>query len=150
MEKIVRRDGEWFYGGSRMPSAAACYERFREDWNAAAGKRHWLRLDVLGRRTDRIRGGGYVRPDGFKFRHDWSGVAKAKRRLLGILDISYCWMVSSGDMPPEAFADMDDYLAWLFSEGSGGFKTVGVRDGLGRGSDRYKKSKQRNKRFKSK
>lgn len=58
---------------------------------------------------------------------------------MGLVGISYVRSIGIWDYPDIAEDEFEDWLDWVYAKGSGGLKTVGVRDKVGRTSKRLNK-----------
>jgi len=138
MEQIVRIGDGIYYGMHKCDSPDDAYRLFRDEYNAAAGKRAYLKLNRIGQREERIHGFGFLFEEGkqhSKRHHE----AVVRYRILGLLGIAYCRIVGIWDMPDMPDDDYDDYFDWLFSDGKKTLRLVGRKSGNGRTDKRLKK-----------
>ena len=134
MEQITSHDGVFYYGGQRCDDIEDLYQRFRRDYHDSIGRKAFRRLDRLGQRKERVHGFGFVFGD-----REGMVYGQQPRRecfLLGLVNVSYCWIVGLSDVRDES---VDAYVDRLFEKGSGMLKFIGKRSGLGRTSKLLKK-----------
>lgn len=139
MEQISRKDGIIYYGGQPCDDIDDAYMLFRRDYHDSIGRRAFSRMDRLGQRSERIHGFGFV----FRGGHGLGSVVHGHRRrrcfLLGLVNLSYCWIVGLSDMARLDERELDGYIDMIFEKGSGMLKFIGKRDGHGRTSKLLKK-----------
>lgn len=132
MEQIRSVDGRLYYGDFECRDASEAYMRFRDDYHKALGGKYYRRLNMPAR-EERIHGYG------FDFTPEYSEELSrrfecyptASNRIMGIVDISYCRLVTLDRLPKFTDEEYWKYMDWLFERGTGRLKTEG-RDGSGR------------------
>ena len=139
MEQIIRKDGRIYYGEELCCDIDDAYMRFRRDYHDSIGRKAFSRLDRLGQRKERIHGFGYIFTDGESLLREFHDTGRHKCYLLGLLHISYCWILGRGDMPDFDEDKLDRWLDWAFMKGSGALSFIGKRDKVGRTSRLLKK-----------
>ena len=142
MEQIIRKGDGIYYGTHKCDSPDGAYRLFRDEYNAAAGKKAYHKLNRIGQRKDRIHGYGFVfsgaaRPERYN-KHYCKSIVRY--RILGLLGIAYCRIIGVWDLPDVTEEDYDDYFDWLFSYGKDMLRLVGRKSGNGRNSKRLKKT----------
>jgi len=146
MEQIVKRDGVYYYGETRCDDADHAYRLFRADYHRSVGKVSWLRLDRIGRRTERIHDQhAYFIPGAVEDKR-FSGCAArpVPIRLLGIIGISYCYILGMRDYPMGLDEEsVARWLDWAFTEQGQKFSLVGRKEKAGRTSKQAKKQKKK-------
>ena len=148
MEKIERRNGRLYYGNKPCRNANEAYLWYRDAYHYELGKQVYKRLDRIGQRTERTHGIGYYyawedEPQDKEF---WN-CKPTRYYVMGILGISYCYMVGSWDMPShKSEEEFDRWYYWAFEHGSRGLTLAGWKKfGSGRTSLRYLKEIERKK-----
>ena len=134
----IRKDGEvYYYGDDRCSGPNDAYNRLRADYHKSLGRNVHLRLNVLGKRKERIRGiysffydSGYVR----QLEEEFGGSSPVPYRILGLVGVSYFRIFSGNDIP-----DYDDekFFRWMdyaFIKGSGAIRLIDRKNNSGRTS----------------
>lgn len=137
MEKIIKRDGIYYYGERRCSGADDVYRHFRDGYHASLGRAAYRRLGRLGSRTERVHEFGFVL-DGPSSAVDTDGYGKLRLTLLGLVCGSYCWIAS--EIPQEMTeAEQMSWIEWALTKGSGGVWKTGKAKGSGRKDRRINK-----------
>jgi len=143
METITRNDGRLYYGQELCKDADEAYKRFREDYHRSLGRAVYKRLDWKKQRVERIHGFGFSRP--YDTRHTAVGFFHLRRPfyyVMGILGISYVYMVGTWDVAKLSDEQFDDWYEWAFTRNSGGLRRgTGKGVKLGRTSKNYLKNR---------
>ena len=137
MEQIVRKDGRIYYGDWLCSDADGAYRLFRSDYNASCGRSAFRFLNRLGQRSERIHGYGFDYGPG-TVPVPCGNQKRTPVRILGLVGSSYCRTVGLWDIPFDTEEEIERWLDWAFSRGSGALRTVGVNDKSGRTSKRLK------------
>lgn len=150
MEKIERRNGQLYYGEKPCHNADEAYALYREDYHKSLGRQVYKQLDRVGQRTERTHGIGYYfswreQPDSKEFLY----CKRTRYYVMGLLGISYCYMVGSWDIPEHnTEADFDRWYNWAFDHNSNGLVLAGWRKyGSGRNSKEYLKQLEKRRLY---
>lgn len=140
MEQIIKKDGKLYYGRQVCSDSNDAYCRFRDDYHASLGKRVYRRLN-LPEREERVHGFHvYYSPD-YERSLDAEfcgrvaeGDKKAQYYLMGIVQLSYCRMLSGKDFPDYEEERFWRWLDWFLLHGDKMMRQVGLNDKSGRTS----------------
>lgn len=138
MEQIRKVDGKLYYGEIQCKDADEAYRRFREDYHKSIGRAAYKRLNRLGSRKERMHGSGFV----FSTKPECPPGIKRKVvpiYIMGIIAGSYCKSLSGQYIPDGTDEEIDQWIDWAFSKGSGALRVVGKKWKTGRTSKNYKK-----------
>lgn len=141
MEQIVKVDGILYYGGCRCRDADDAYRRFRDDYHSSLGRDASRRLNRYGSRKERIRGFGFVLVDDVResLQRTFGECGKCKCYQLGLVGISYAFILGCWDYPVLSDTDLELWIDWALSSGSKALVRKGRKDKSGRTSKRLKK-----------
>ena len=140
VRKITKNDGRYLYGTQLCIDANDAYCRFRDDYHASLGKCVYRRLNSP-EREERIHGFHvYYSPDyervidGEFCGGMGEGNQRVRYRLLGIVQLSYCRMLSGEDLPDYEEERFWRWLDWLLLHGDKMMRQTGLKDKAGRTS----------------
>jgi len=123
MEQIKRIEGTIYYGNIQCVDADEAYRRFRNDYHKLIGKAVYLRLDKLGRRTERVHGFGISRISNNLYT-DFEYKKRARCWLLGLVCQSYWWAIEVPEMDDDLF---DEWIEYALTKGTKAFQFMGLR-----------------------
>ena len=139
MEKITRLGGKIYYGDKVCKHVDAAYSLFREDYHRSLGKAVYRMLNRQPRQ-ERIHGhDSNLRNEEYETLNGrYAKTSRVKCRIMGIVDISYVYMVGIWDCPDVDESEFDEYMDWLFDRRTRNLRIVGRGNQAGRTSDRNK------------
>ena len=135
MEQIERIDGELFYGETRCKDIEEAYRRFKNDYHQSIGRAAYNRLNRLGSRTERVHCSGFIfsKPQFNPF-GEQTGVVPIY--LLGLISGAYCKTLGGWYIPDGTDEQIEQWIDWAFSKGSGALRLIGKNQKTGRTSKR--------------
>lgn len=138
MEQIERINGILFYGKDQCKDVEELYRRFREDYHRSIGRAAYKRLNRIGSRHERVHESGLIFSER---RHNPIGVSErmVPVRFLGLISGAYCKVLCGWDLPEGTEEELEQWIDWAFSKGSGALRIVGKNLKTGRTSDRLNK-----------
>ena len=140
MEQITRKYGVLYYGNIKCKDENDAYDWFHDEYNTSMGKAASLYLENALQRKERIHEFGFVRPyDDIPERERCFGHRRVRYRILGLIGIHYCRIVGLWDIPKMTEEQMDRWIEWAFTRGSGGLSLLGRKEGFGRNSKNLRK-----------
>ncbi|MBQ3950055.1 MAG: hypothetical protein II661_06230 [Bacteroidales bacterium] len=139
MEKIVKRDGRYYYGQRLCDNADGAYALFRADYHKELGKQVFKYLNRCGQRTERIHGCGFYREKGLLDTERFESLPRVPSYILGIVCLSYCRIFGCWDYPDLDDEQFDRWLDWALTRGSTAFYIVGRKQKTGRTSKKFNK-----------
>lgn len=134
MEQITKKDGVFYYGGTRCNDAEDVYRRFRDGYHASLGRSAYRRLGRIGTRKERVHEFGFIFDEPVPRVGDILQ-GKLRLHLLGLVCGSYCWM--TGELPQHMTDEEQlDWFDYVLSKGSGLTWKTGKAWGSGRSDKR--------------
>ena len=139
MEKITKVGEKIDYGDKACRNVDAAYRLFREEYHRSLGKAVYRMLNRPPRQ-ERIHGhDSNLRDEEYETSNGrYAETSRVKCRIMGIVDISYVYMVGIWDCPDVDESEFDEYLDWLFDGRTRNLRIVGRGNQAGRTSDRNK------------
>lgn len=135
----IRKDGEvYYYGDDRCNGPDDAYSRLRADYHKSLGRNVHLRLNMLGKRKERIRGIHSFLADrdyAKRLEKEFGGSSPVPYRILGLVGVSYFRIFSGEDL--QRFCDDDRFMRWVdyaFLKGSGAVRLIDRKNNSGRTS----------------
>lgn len=143
MEEITRRSDVLYYGKEPCQDIDDAYRKFREDYNRAAGRQSFLRIDKVGQRVERGHGFGFnfstkmQAPERLAY-----GDGRLPIRLLGILCTSYCWITGCWYYQEISDENFEFWFDGVFAKENlaSTIKRCGLNQKTGRTAKRFRKT----------
>lgn len=149
MDKIYLKEGGLYVCGERCDSADEAYQLYRKICYKELGGNYNRRFNYDGKRVERIHGWGFDFADSSyveSLKKEFADYDKQTGYLLGIIGISYSYIIHIVNGVDDGSPEYDRWLDWLLCRETGAVVIRGRKNGMGRTNTKYIKNYGKRKR----